>query len=276
MTAVARAGRSIVARWLEEESLSPAIGPAIEDELVSAHARSQLVVLDDSSLGSAVAVLDGAKAWTLGAVALDDPTSLLRGLGAACARQGARRLWSAGPPRWYLRSGVSADTAEDRAWRAIGGVERSRHLDLWVSAEAAAATGEPVVERVQTVDELTEVERWVRADFSAAWADEVRCAFEQGAVFVARPSGEVAAFAAHSGHCAAAGTFGPLGARASARGKGLGAAVTRAALRDLGERGFERACVPWVDESVARFYERTATVVAKRARVLYAVDLTAG
>jgi hypothetical protein len=275
MTALERAAQRIVAQWIEDESLSPAIERAITDELIEAHRDSRCVVVEADE-GAAIAVIEQAHAWLLGA-ALGRGGSL-DALASECRTRGATRLWSAGPPRWYLRSGVAVGTQDERAFCALGGQQKSRHLDLWLDPRLVAAPDGALassVTRVHTQDELGDLERWVCEDFSRAWADEARAAFARGGLFVARSDGEITAFAAHSGHCAAAGTFGPLGARASARGRGWGAAVTRCALRDLGAQGFERACVPWVDEAVAAFYERIAPVFSRRTRVLYSVDLTA-
>lgn len=277
MTALERAAQAVVARWIEDESLARSIEAELTDELLAAHRRSRCAVIDDDA-GAAIAVVEGARAWWLGASSGRSTGSLIERLATECRALGATRLWSGGPPRWYLRSGVAVGSADERAFQSLGGQEISRHLDLWVDPRTVAAPKAAIaddVTRVCSERERDELERWVRADFSEAWAAEARAAFARGGLFVARSGSEIAAFAAHSGHCAAAGTFGPLGARASARGRGWGAAVARSALIDLAERGFERACVPWVDEAVAAFYERIAPEFSRRQRVLYSVDLTA-
>ncbi|MFO0558327.1 MAG: hypothetical protein U0269_09920 [Polyangiales bacterium] len=277
MTALERAAQAVVARWIEDESLARSIEREITEELVAAHRASLCAVIDDDS-GAAIAVIEGTRAWLLGAAGASSERVRIERLAEECRALGATRLWSGGPPRWYLRSGVSVGSQDELAFRSLGGQEKSRHLDLWVTTRGVQPpepTVATAVERVCDDDAFGELARWVRADFSEAWADEARAAFGRGGLFVARSDREIAAFAAHSGHCAAAGTFGPLGARASARGRGWGAAVAKSALRDLAERGFERACVPWVDEAVAAFYERIAPEFSLRPRVLYSVDLTA-
>jgi hypothetical protein len=277
MTALERAAQAVVARWIRDESLSRAIEPTLTEELLAAHHHSRCAVVDDDA-GAAIAVIEGTRAWMVGAASEHSTQTLIKRLADKCRARGATRLWSGGPPRWYLRSGVAVGSTDERAFQSLGGREKSRHLDLWLDPRTVAAPEGALAERVTRVrseDERDELERWVRRDFSEAWADEARAAFATGGLFVARSDREIAAFAAHSGHCAAAGTFGPAGARENARGRGWGAAVTRCALRDLGERGFARACVPWVDAAVSAFYERIAPVFSRRARVLYSVDLSA-
>jgi len=275
MTALERAARSVVTRWIEDESLPLSLESALTQELVAAHGHSRCVIVDNDE-GVAIAVIEGTKAWTLGAVQRRSMHTLIEQLASECRAQGATQLWSGGPPRWYLRSGLAIGSTEARAFVALRGERMSQHVDLWLDprdVRALDGAHAAFVFRVQEPEERDEIEQWVRKDFSEAWAHEVRAAFAMGALFVARSNGHVAAFAAHSGHCAASGTFGPLGTRAHLRGRGWGAAVACCTLRDLGARGFTSVCVPWVDESVAAFYARLAPVRSQRPRVLYRMQL---
>lgn len=264
--------RSVVRRWIDEEGLDRALLDAVADELCAALGGATAVTVGDAT-GEALAVIDGSRAWCVGLAAheREDERALLATLCARAAQRGASRLLSGGPPRWYLRSGVSRGEPE-RAWVSAGARAIATHWDLWVDPRAVAMPAQGV-ERVTTRTDCEQIAAWLEAEFSVAWADEVRWAFARGAVFAARDAGEWVAVAAHSGHCGAAGTFGPLATRERARGRGHGARVARAALAAAAERGFARVCVPWVEREVVRLYEGVARVEARSERVLYAVDL---
>jgi hypothetical protein len=264
--------RAVVRRWIEEEGLDRAALDAVADELCAALGSATAVIVDEP-IGAALAVVDGSRAWCVGLAAHEgeDEQALLATLCARAAQRGASRLLSAGPPRWYLRSGLARGERE-RAWVDAGARVIATHVDLWVDPRGVTTPADGV-ERVASRKECEQIASWLEAEFSVAWAHEVRWAFARGAVFAARDAGEWVAVAAHSGHCAAAGTFGPLATRERARGRGHGARVARAALAAAAERGFARVCVPWVDREVVRLYEGLARVEARAERVLYAVDL---
>ena len=264
--------RALVDEWIEREEHPAAIIDAIERELLAALASERSVSVGDPTRG-AVAIVEGTSAWTLGVVG-DARAQTIVELGRACASAGAARLLSAGPPRWYLRSGVGA--AEREPWLDAGAALRSTHFDLRVDVRALAEQrrDEPIsVSRIESVEDRERVQCWLREEFSAAWAIEVGAAFERRGVFAAREGDLWVAVAAHSGHCAAAGTFGPLATRPAARGLGHGARVASAALADAGRRGFSQVTVPWVDRAVLPFYERIATVTARVERALLVVAL---
>lgn len=260
--------RALVDEWIERDALPAAIADAIERELLAALAREPSVCVGDATRGAA-AIVQGTSAWTLGLVG-DAPAQSIRELGRACASAGAARLLSAGPPRWYLRSGVAH--AEQQPWIDAGAALRSTHYDLRVDVRALAAQ-QSGVSRIESVEDLELIQRWLREEFSSAWAIEVGAAFEHRGVFAARDGDAWVAVAAHSGHCAAAGTFGPLATRPAARGVGHGARVAIAALADAGLRGFSQVTVPWVDADVLRFYARVAPVTARVERALLSLPL---
>lgn len=264
--------RPLIAEWIEREAQPAEIADALERELLDALSREPAVCVGDATRGAA-AIVQGNSAWTLGVVG-DARAQTIAELARACAAAGAARLCSAGPPRWYLRSGVRTD--ERAAWLDAGGSLRSTHFDLVVDAGALAVHARaqtPSVSRIESAEDLAQIQRWLREEFSTPWAIEVGAAFARRGAWGAREGREWVAVAAHSGHCAAAGTFGPLATRAAARGRGHGARVTIAALADAGQRGFSRVTVPWVDADVQRFYERIATVTARVERALLVLAL---
>lgn len=185
-------------------------------------------------------------------------------------RGDAETIWTGGPPGGYLRGGLAADGLDPAGWFARQGfVERARHVDLFVTARPPGRT-EPRVRRAR-VEELGPLAEWVRTEFSAGWAREVRRALvHHEAVFVHGDSGAYVGVAAHSGNNAALGTFGPIGVVAGARGHGLGRTLARAALDDLFVRGFRRVIIPWVDPALETFYRALVGRVTVERRVLLA------
>ncbi|MBL8681910.1 MAG: hypothetical protein JNK05_22275 [Myxococcales bacterium] len=272
-------------RWLHalieanqaREGYDDAAAAALADEAAAMLGSLDFVIVDDGARGDGVALAviepNGRACCLEFAPAPGRAGSLLRSLADAARARGSDRLWSAGPPRWYLRSGVDADEAD--AWAALGARVTSRHVDLLVDASSCRpVAGEPSVERVDAAA-IEGVARWVGQEFSNDWATEVRAAGAVGGVFVCRYGSDLAAFAAHSGHAVARGTFGPLGTARAARGRGLGGRIAAAAIADLWERGFETALVPWVEPSIVSLYGRVARVLDRRDRVLFTLNLAA-
>ncbi len=258
------------------EVLDERVAAALVDEVLAAFRADDFVVVtgasDDDGVCAAVLEPNGRACCLEFAPRSGREGALLRALAEATRDRGATRLWSAGPPRWYLRSGVS-DPLEAAAWIDAGATIASRHFDLIVDPRALRLAGESVgVERV-SADEVDAVARWVGDEFSRDWEAEARAAGGRSGLFVCRVDGAFAAFAGHSGHGAARGTFGPLGTAPAARGKGLGGRVAAAAIADLARRGFDKVVVPWVDLQVVPLYERIAAVLERRSRVLFTLNL---
>lgn len=277
MTAHARWLHALIEANQAREGYSDVVAAALADETASILASLDFVVVGDraSEDGVALAVIEprGRACCLEFAPAPGRARSLLRAVAEAVRARGSDRLWSAGPPRWYLRSGVDADEAH--VWAESGARVTSRHVDLVLDTGACRpAAGEPSVERVGAA-ERERVARWVEQEFSNDWAIEVRAASEREGVFVCRYGSDLAAFAAHSGHTVARGTFGPLGTAPSARGRGLGGRIAAAAIADLGARGFSTALVPWVEPSIAPLYGRVAPVLDRRDRVLFTLNVAA-
>lgn len=206
-----------------------------------------------------------------------DPSERRRGRGAAtldaviarARRDGATELMVGGPPGNYLVSGV--DLADDDAlgfFARRGFVERSRAVDLTVETEPA-----PLDPRVSSTDDI-DVATWVASVFGEAWGREAEAARQRGGLYEARVDGARVGFAAHSGNNAALGSFGPVGVAPSARGSGLGAALSAAAFDGLHARGFATCTVPWVALETVEFYARRWRVRGAVTRALLRGELT--
>jgi GNAT superfamily N-acetyltransferase len=263
----------------------PDANEALRARLVREHATALahppdggqcIAVLEEGA--AAVAVLEPARprAWLLGLCPDPerDPVRAARALHeleqALSAHGQSVRLLTAGPPAGYLRSGLDVRRTELLAWWQSRGYRPvMEHVDL-VADLAPPEAPDPRVRRAGT-DEGAALIRWIEREFSAAWASEAAAALTaHDAVFVAGSAPEYAGFCGHSGHNAAAGTFGPLGVARSARGSGLGGALARAALDDLYARGFQQVTIPWVDPARVAFYRRLVPQVQIVPRVVFA------
>jgi predicted N-acetyltransferase YhbS len=279
---------ALAARFADEEGLAADLSGRIAEEMLEALGSERTLAVSAGG-DTAVLVVDGraSRAWCLGVTCPERAVreTLVRAACEAARRAGASRLYSGGPARWYLWSGVATESAQ-QAWRDAGGLAVSDHRDARVvlpqgdrgldsPPERASGRGSADIEAARTIEELDAACAWITSEFSEDWAAEARRAFGQGAVFVARSgsSGDIVGFAAHSGHAAARGTFGPLGVGREARGQGLGARLADRALRDLQTRGFRRILIPWVDPAVLPMYQRVAPVLTVERRVLYRCGL---
>ncbi|MDO9018997.1 MAG: GNAT family N-acetyltransferase [Deltaproteobacteria bacterium] len=185
---------------------------------------------------------------------------------------GATRLVAGGPPGNYVESGVdAADVERVAALTGHGFTVRGEHVDLQVRTDVAprAAPGVTVARCDDDVDET------IRAAFGDGWAWESARAREHGGLFTARgDDGGVLGFAAHSGNLCHRGTFGPIGVLPAARGRGVGAALSRVVLADLRARGFVEATVPWVAAETVGFYGSMVTITARTRRLTLARALS--
>ncbi len=117
---------------------------------------------------------------------------------------------------------------------------------------------------------------WIDAEFGGTWSSEAAA----GGIWIAEDASGPIAFAAYDprglrfhwlrtwAQRDSVGVFGPLGVVERARGTGLGAALTHAALFSLRERGYRQALIPVVGPELVAYYERIAD-----ARVVETVDL---
>jgi GNAT superfamily N-acetyltransferase len=205
-------------------------------------------------------VHDGARAWIAAWAAADIANAREEGWALGSPIE---RVIAGGPPGGYVVSGVTAD---DLAWfEREGFVKRAAHVDLRVRSNRQHAR-DPRVRRAR-IDETDAVAAWISSAFAPAWAREARRSLRMhDALFVAERDGAYVGFCAHSGHNAAIGTFGPLGVDVSERGRGLGAALARAALDDLHARGHGEVTIPWVDTVRVAFYRALVDEARVEAR----------
>jgi GNAT superfamily N-acetyltransferase len=103
---------------------------------------------------------------------------------------------------------------------------------------------------------------WVRETFSAGWARECDAAFAQRppACFIAVRDAKLVGFACHD--CTRPNFFGPAGVDPALRRRGVGAALTLAALGTMRDAGYAYAIIGGVGP--ARFYARVAGAVRIR------------
>jgi len=107
--------------------------------------------------------------------------------------------------------------------------------------------------------EITPVRRFVEANFSRGWADEISVGFAHQpiSVFVATIDRELVGFAACE--CTRRGFFGPTGVIPAAQGQGIGRALLLAALRALREMGYVYAIIGAAGP--VRFYQKTVNAL---------------
>lgn len=124
------------------------------------------------------------------------------------------------------------------------------------AAAVAHAASQGVAIRRPEARERDLVVEWVRAAFSPGWAAECAVAFSTHppTCFVAMRDGALLGFACHD--CTRRNFFGPAGVRDDARGRGIGAALTLAALAAMRDAGYAYAIIGGVGP--ASFYEKVA------------------
>lgn len=100
------------------------------------------------------------------------------------------------------------------------------------------------------------VVRWVRTTFSRGWAAECETAFSftPAACWIAVRDVALLGFACHD--CTRRNFFGPAGVDPTARGLGLGAALTLATLASMRDEGYAYAIIGGVGP--AAFYTKVA------------------
>lgn len=117
-----------------------------------------------------------------------------------------------------------------------------------------------IIRRAQPF-ELSIARRFVLANFSEIWADEVSIAFSRRPVtcFVATHQKKIVGFA--TCETTRRGFFGPTGVLESYRGKGIGTALLLACLRSMLEMGYAYAIIGGAGP--AKYYEKAcgATVI---------------
>jgi GNAT superfamily N-acetyltransferase len=107
--------------------------------------------------------------------------------------------------------------------------------------------------------EITPVRRFVEANFSRGWADEISVGFARQpiSIFVATIDRELVGFAAYE--CTRRGFFGPTGVIPAAQGKGIGKALLLASLYALRELGYVYAIIGAAGP--VHFYQKTVGAI---------------
>lgn len=236
-------------------------------------AVTSVPIVVHAATGAPIAVMQGVaspaagRAW-IGLFAVDP---LRRGRGLATRLlsshldewrgQGVTSVEVLGIPGNYAWPGVderwtdAAGFLERSGFAAIGeAVNLSVDLASLPPAPPAAPTGFSIGRARPT--EVAAVAAFAAREFGGAWDVEASRAGRRDppGLFLARRSGEIVAFAAHSGLNREWGFFGPMGTAASCRGSGVGRALLLACLRDLRAAGHREAVIPWVGP--VEFYER--------------------
>lgn len=189
--------------------------------------------------------------------------------------RGERTLTVGGEPGNYFVPGVLASDEparrffERRGYQATGEALnltadlRERHWET-----PRGAPDGVVVERA-TASTRHAALAFVAATFGEGWRFEVSHAFAAPSppLFVARRGDAVVGFSAHDVNSRGLGFYGPAGVHPAERGAGLGAALLRASLTDLADRGYSRTIIPWV--SSVEFYRKVARAVPAERFVTY-------
>ncbi|NLG27407.1 MAG: GNAT family N-acetyltransferase [Chloroflexi bacterium] len=118
------------------------------------------------------------------------------------------------------------------------------HLDTAATEQSLAEQG--ICVRRATAAEVPAVAAFALREFSVGWLQEVSEAvrYEPTPLYAAFRDGEVLSFAVTE--VTGPARFGPTGTRRDLRGRGLGGALLKMALRDLRERGYADAEIGWV------------------------------
>lgn len=242
----------------------------------------QLVLSEEDDELTGAAVLCGPFLRLLGV----DRRRRRRGVGAdllrraeEAARLGGERTLTVGaePGNYFVPGLLEDDEPIRRLLERRGYVVTGAALNLTADLRERHWEGRPapagvVIDRATTAARA-EVEAFVAATFSHAWRFEVSHAFADPSppLFVARRGGVVVGFSAHEVNNRGLGCYGPAGVHPDERGAGLGAALLRASLTDLADRGHAQAIIPWV--SSVDFYRKVARARPAHRFVTYRKDL---
>ncbi len=182
-------------------------------------------------------------------------------------------------PGNYLSPGIDAHNTEASGWLQrrgyrVHGSATNLLLPLEGNSRVSQTQFEARVDRcaeegyriARLADShLEEVCAIVSTTFSEGWAFELRRAHTASrGVHVAThlASSSFAGFAAHDGNNAGLGWFGPTGTMEAHRGRGLGAALLLACLRDVDKAGHAVCQVAWIGPRA--FYDKIAGIERER------------
>jgi predicted N-acetyltransferase YhbS len=96
------------------------------------------------------------------------------------------------------------------------------------------------------------------------WKPDIISAFQKktNPLHIAIMNKKVIAFSSHSCNNVGTGWFGPMGTSESAKGKGLGEILLKRCLKDLKDKGFEKAIIPWVGP-IGFYYQKCKAEVSR-------------
>lgn len=136
-------------------------------------------------------------------------------------------------------------------------------------AEKKLGESENIVFKRPIAPERSLVIQWVKAQFSANWADEAEAAFSAAPVtcIVAQRRQSILGFACFE--CTAKNFFGPTGVIQTEQGKGIGKILLVKALEALKELGYTYAIIGGVGP--VGYYEKTvdAQIIRKSEKSIY-------
>lgn len=137
------------------------------------------------------------------------------------------------------------------------------------AARARVAEAGVVVRRAMPYDAARLV-AWIRAKFSEGWSGEAAAALAQTPTraFVALDDGRLCGFVVYD--ATARGMLGPMGVEAADRGKGIGAALLHAALRQMRADGYAYAVIGLVGPADFYALHANAVVIPASEPGLYA------
>ncbi len=267
---------TIAARFAETN-----VAHQLARELFEVFASSDVLSVGDHSNGAVFVVDDRGRAWCLAIWCHDEgvdgyKTVLSAVVAEARSRPSAvREMRSGGPPAYYFSSGILlTNQALTAAWQSLGAQLLATHCDLLVCGPVLdyLAPSRGSVARL-IAPNLAKVQAFCQREFSQDWSAEVTRAALSDAVFVATDCGEIVGVAAHSGHAAALGTFGPIGVNPSMRGSGIGRELAKQTLRDLFDRGVREVRIPWVASDIMGFYRTVVSHMIVEERRLFRLAL---
>ena len=140
------------------------------------------------------------------------------------------------------------------------------------AALARARTSGVDVRRAEAFERAPVVD-WVRTTFSPRWVDEVAVAFasQPPSCFIAVRDGMLAGFACHD--CTRRNFFGPAGVSDDERGRGIGAALTLAALDAMRTAGYAYAIIGGVGPQDFYSHVAGATLIDGSTPGIYGAQL---
>jgi len=182
---------------------------------------------------------------------------LLGELEASMKKQGATELIYGSSSPWYLTPGAPlGDNATSGPLIAAGWSRSSTRLSQAVNVALAQTTAHPIPSGCRLLDttgqDKTVLLEFIESEFSLSWAKEARSGSNGAFCALIKRSDEIIGFAAM--HATNPNWFGPMGIKASERGRGLGKALLHHVLARLRREKSGQIILPWINDKIG-FYE---------------------